>query len=188
MAETRDWRQFRDANALRLLRQTGQDVAAWNARIAAAGLADPQALNAWLAGHGVSGYSQQLLRWERFGYPDFATASADDLVDAQYADRPGLRPIYDAVIAAGVALGDVTIQARKTYVSLVRPRRTFAKLQAGTRTRLDVGLRLEGLQPGGRLLPCRMHETMPLQLSLTTLDEFDDDARDWLAKAHAQSA
>lgn len=188
MAEVRDWRQFRDANAQRLLRQTGQDVAAWNARIAEAGITDPQALDAWLAEHGVGGYSQQLLRWERFGYPDFATASADSLVDAQYADRPALRPIHDAVIAAALSLGDVAIQARKTYVSLLTPRRTFARVQAGTRARLDVGLRLEGLQPGGRLRPCRMHETLPLQLSLASLDEFDDEARDWLRRARDQNA
>jgi hypothetical protein len=28
---------------------------------------------------------------ERFGYPDFFIASANDLVDGQYADRPQLR-------------------------------------------------------------------------------------------------
>ena len=36
----------------------------------------------------------------RFGYPDSVTATADQLVDAQYAGRHHLRPIYDAILDA----------------------------------------------------------------------------------------
>ena len=69
----------------------------------------------------------------RFGYPDFFRASADKLIDMQYADRPQLRPIFDYVISAAARLGEVIIQARKTYVSLVSPRRIFVCLRlAGT--------------------------------------------------------
>ena len=59
-------------------------------------------------------------------------ADADELIDAQYADRPRLRPVLDAVLAALPALGAVTVQARKTLVSLVGPRRTFGVVQATT--------------------------------------------------------
>jgi hypothetical protein len=38
-------------------------------------------------------------------------------------------------------------------VSLVGPRRTFAVLQASTRSRVDLGLRLPDREPGGGLLP-----------------------------------
>ena len=68
------------------------------------------------------------------GYPDFLTADSGELIDGQYADRPQLRPILDAVLAVLPALGPVTVQARKTIVSLVSPRRTFAVVQATTRT------------------------------------------------------
>jgi len=188
MAEPLDWRTFRDQQAERLSKLTGQDVAAWNARIAEAGLADRPALKAWLAGQGVTGYLEMLLRWERFGYPDFITASADTLVEAQYADRSALRPIYDAVIQAALELGEITIQTRKTYVSLVTPRRTFARVQPATRSRLDVGLRLEGVAPAGRLKPCRVHDSMPVQVGLTSADELDDEARAWLRAAYEQNA
>jgi hypothetical protein len=67
--------------------------------------------------------------------------AGDQLIAGQYADRPQLRPILDAVLAALPALGPVTVQARKTFVSLVPPRRTFAVVQATTRTRVDLGLR-----------------------------------------------
>jgi hypothetical protein len=183
-----DWGAFREESAARLLRQTGQDVAAWKARIAAAAPADVTALRAWLKAEGVAGYSAQLLRWETFGYPDFITASADELVDGQYADRPALRPVYDAIVEAAQGLGEVTVQTRKGYVSLLTPRRTFARIQPSTRTRVDIGLRLKGQVPEGRLVRCRIHEDMPVQLSLTSVDELDAEALAWLEKAYAESA
>jgi Family of unknown function (DUF5990) len=86
----KSWREMRDWSAALLLSRTGTDVAAWNQRVAAAGLDDEPALREWLAGQGVTGYAQALLAWERFGYPDFLTADAGQLIDGQYADRPAL--------------------------------------------------------------------------------------------------
>ena len=62
------------------------------------------------------------------------TAEARELIDGQYADRPHLRPVLDAVLAALPGLGPVTVQARTTLVRLVTPRRTFAVVQATTKT------------------------------------------------------
>jgi len=126
MAKKRDWESMQTMSARLLEERTGENVAAWNRRIKKERLDDEQSLRAWLSKHGVIGYAQSLLVMERFGYPDFLTATADELIDGQYADRPQLRPIFDAVIEAAARIGDVTIQARKTYISLVSPRRTFA--------------------------------------------------------------
>jgi len=43
--------------------------------------------------------------------------------------------------------------ARKTYGSLLTPRRTFGVVKATARSRVDLGLRLDGTAPQGRLLP-----------------------------------
>jgi uncharacterized protein DUF5655 len=187
MPEALDWRRFRDAQAERLKLVTGQDVAVWNGRIAQVAPSDPEALNAWLTTQGVTGYARQLLRWERFGYPDFMAATAGQLLDAQYGDRTALRPVYEALVAAALSLGDVTVQARKTYVSLRTARRTFARIQPTTRIRIDIGLRLDGLEPAGRLRPGRIHDSMPVQLSFETLDDLDDEALDWLRKAYERN-
>jgi hypothetical protein len=142
-----------------LEKQTGEGLDAWKRRIASKRLHDERSLRAWLTGQGVTGYAQSLLVMERFGYPDFVLASADQLIDRQYADRPNLRPIYDAIVSAATRCGDVVIQARKTYVSLVTPRRTFARVQPTTKTRVDLGLRLDRQRAGGRLQPSTLHET-----------------------------
>lgn len=187
MAQIRDWQSMKDMSARLLQDHTGLDVTAWNQRIQNQHLQNENELRAWLTEQGVTGYAQSLLVWERFGYPDFLQSSGDELIQRQYADRPHLRPIFEAVLNAALGLGDVTIQARKTYVSLVTARRTFARVQATTRQRVDLGLRLEGQEPSGRLQPSRIHESTPLQISLTTHDDIDAEVLDWLQKAHDQN-
>ena len=132
MPETRDWKTMNDMVARLLEERTGEGIEAWNQRIRAEGFKDEKSLRAWLTEQGVTGYPQMYLVMEQFGYPDYLLASADQLVEGQYADRPALRPIYDAIIEALPALGEVVIQTRKTYVSLVTPRRTFARVQPTT--------------------------------------------------------
>jgi hypothetical protein len=75
----------------------------------------------------VTGYPRQLLIMERFGYPDFLTASADELVDGQYDDRPGLRRVHGALWLTVAGFDGVEIQARKTKISLMTPRRKFGE-------------------------------------------------------------
>jgi|SRR5215468_1187854 len=187
MAQTRDWQGMRDMSARLLKERTGEDVDTWNRRIKKERFDDEKSLRAWLTNQGVTGYAQSLLVMERFGYPDFFLASADELIEGQYADRPQLRPIFDAIIDAAAGLGEVIIQTRKTYVSLVTPRRTFARVQPTTKNRVDLGLRLEEQKPGGRLQPSKIHETMRLQISLTTRDEVDSEVLGWLQQAYDQN-
>lgn len=187
MAQTRDWQAMKTMSAHLLKERTGEDLDTWNQRIQTESFDDERQLRAWLTARGVTGYAQSLLVMERFGYPDFLLASADELIQGQYADRPQLRPIFDAVVPAATGLGEVIIQTRKTYVSLVSPRRTFARVQPTTKNRVDLGLRLAGQKPGGRLQPSKIHETMQLQISLTTADDVDSEVLDWLQQAYDQN-
>ena len=184
----KSWREMRDWAAQLLHSRTGQDVAYWNRRIAEAGLPDEQALRTWLDSQGVTGYGQALLVWERFGYPDFLTAEADELIDGQYSDRPQLRPVFDAVLAAVPVVGPATIQARKTMVSFVTPRRTFAVVQATTKSRVDLGLRLEHERPGGRLLAARDLGAATVRIPLTRPEDVDAEVLDWMRRAYAENA
>jgi hypothetical protein len=120
--------------------------------------------------------------------PDFPTADADELIGAQYADRPQLRPVLDAVLAAVPALGTVTVQTRKTLVSLVGPRRTFAVVQATTKNRVDLGLRLDDEKPGGRLLAARDIGAANLRIPLTGPGDLDEEALGWLRRAYDENA
>ena len=85
----RTWEQMRPSIAERLVRQTGHDVEWWNAR--------------------VTGYQQMLMVMERFGYPDSLLATSDELLEAQYHDRPQLRPILDTAVAIAATFGEVDV-------------------------------------------------------------------------------
>ncbi len=119
--------------------------------------------------------------------PDDGETPAE-LIEAQYADRPQLRPVFDAVLAALPALGPVTVQARKTLVSLVGPRRTFAVVQATTKSRVDLGLRLDSSKPGGRLLAARDIGAANLRIPLTGPGDVDDEVLGWLRRAYDENA
>lgn len=187
MSQTQSWSQMLDWCADLLSRRTGEGVAEWNRRVADTGIDNEPELREWLGEQGVTGYSQMLLVMERFGYPEFLTAGADELLDDQYADRPHLRPILDRVLALAPTLGEVTVQARKTYVGLETVRRQFAVVKPTTRSRVDLGLRLDGRSPHGRLVAAKRlaNDTINLRVGLESGEEVDDEVVDLLREAYA---
>ncbi|WP_227878525.1 DUF5655 domain-containing protein [Arthrobacter dokdonensis] len=144
----KSWQEMLDWMSGLLLRRTGHDVPWWLDAVRHAALPSEAAIRAWLTDNGVTGYAQSPVMWELFGYPDFFLKDAAELLDGQYADRPQLRPIADAVIAlalgwAGDGTGQVTVQLRKTYVSLNTPRRKFAQVTPSSKSAVDIFLRLD---------------------------------------------
>jgi hypothetical protein len=132
-----------------------------------------------------------LLVWEKFGYPPYMMASADQLIGSQYEDKPQLRPIADKVLASLPEVGpNVTIQARKTYISLVSPKRTFAVIQPTTRNRVDLAFRLEKQKPSGRLEAGKGvgNGTMTVKLGLTRAEDFDARALEVLKRAYRENS
>ena len=190
MAEIKTWEAMRERSERLLIDRTGQDLAEWNRRVLDSGIGTEPELRKWLSGQGVTGYGQMLVVMERFGYPDFLSASAEELIDGQYADRPGLRPILDRLLAAAGTLDGVEVQARKTYVTVVSPRRKFAHIRATTKTRIDLGLRLPGATPGGRLVSAKVlnDDVMTVRIPLTDPDEVDDEVLELLRTAHAENS
>lgn len=186
----RTWEDMRSAIAERLVRQTGHDIDWWNAEIASqAGLDSEAALRAWLGQRDVTGYQQMLLVMEQFGYPDYLLASADDLLDGQYEDRPELRSILDAVLVVTATFGDVDMQARKTYTTLMTTRRSFAAVRPTTKKRVDLVLRLDGAEPGGRLLDGRNSAGggLNVRVPLASVDDLDDEVVRLLRRAYEES-
>jgi Domain of unknown function (DUF5655) len=187
MTTTHDWHRNKAMWIRVLEKQTGEGLEAWKKKMRKHQFRDEKELRTWLSRRNVTGYAQQLLAMERFGYPDFVLASADELINRQYADAPQLRAVYDAIVRAATRCGDLTIQARKTFVSLVSPRRTFARIQRA-KGRVNLGLRLDGQRPVGRLVPSKIHETMQLQIAVTDVAEVDAELQEWLRRAYTLNA
>lgn len=101
--------------------------------------------------------------------------------------KGGLRPLYDALLTMGLALGDdVKACPCKTIVPLYR-RHVFAQLKPTTRTRLDLGLAL-----GKTEVPARLIDTGGLakkdrithRIPISIPKDIDDEVRRWLRTAY----
>lgn len=183
----RSWQEMREREIQWLIDRTGDGLDAWNARVRKSGASDEPTLRAWLSERGVTGYPAMLLVMERFGYPEYLQATADELIDGQYADRPELRPILDTILGLLPNIGEIEIQARKTYVALITPKRTFSAVQPTTKKRVDLGLRLTAdVQPDGRLerAPNFGQSSVTHKIGLATADDVDDFAVDWLKRSY----
>ncbi|WP_433273090.1 DUF5655 domain-containing protein [Actinosynnema sp. CS-041913] len=189
MLSAKNWREMVDWSAGLLRRSTGDGVPEWNRRVLESGIDSEPELRVWLKEREVTGYPQMLLVMERFGYPEFMPAGSDELVDRQYADRSELRPILDRLLAEAALLGPMHVQARKTYVALVSPRRTFAIVKASTRARVDLGLRLAGHEPVGRQAdaPSVGNGAITVRIPIASADDIDDETLDWLRDAYTSN-
>lgn len=187
----RSWQEMREQEIRWLVERTGDGLETWNARVRDGGFTNEAALRAWLSEQGVTGYPAMLLVMERFGYPDYLRATADELIDGQYADRTELRPILDTILGILPSVGEVEVQTRKTYVALITPKRTFAAVQPTTKKRVDLGLRLTAdQQPEGRLERASSfgQSSVTHKIGLASTDDIDPEVEEWLRKAYAVNA
>ncbi len=113
-------------------------------------------------------------------------ASEDELVDAQYSGaKADLRPIYEALIAEIAGFGDdVEIAPKKAYVSL-RRNKQFGLIQPSTKTRVDVGINLKGVDPTDRLEASGSFNSMVShRVRLEQAADVDADLIAWLRQAY----
>lgn len=164
--------------------KTGKSLDAWVRVARASGVEKHGELVKHLkAEHGLThGYANLVALYAR-GYGE---ESGEDLVAAQYAGaKAGLRPIYEAVVAAVRKFGDdVEIAPKKGSVSLRRSKQ-FALVQPSTKTRADLGIQLKGVEPQGRLEAAGSFSAMVShRIRLESAAEVDDEVIGWLRRAY----
>ena len=114
--------------------------------------------------------------------------SDDALVVNQYHGKESIKPIYEKLITNMKNFGgDITITPKKTSVSIIR-KHQFALVQPATKTRIDLGLKLKGVEPQGRLEHSGPFGSMCThRIQLKAIDDVDDEVVDWLSKAYEMS-
>lgn len=136
--------------------------------------------------HGMTHGFANLVAHECRGGLESAIAPSDDLVGAQYAGpKAAMKPVHDVLMEAVGTFGpDVEIAPKKTYVSLRRAKQ-FALVQPSTRTRVDLGLNLKGVEPDGRLEASGSFNSMCThRVRLAAPDEVDAEVIGWLKAAY----
>lgn len=129
------------------------------------------------------GYANTIATLARKG--DEAPPSADHLVTAQYTGKENLLPIYHAILSEVNKFGvDVEISPKKTYVSLRRSKQ-FGLIQPSTKTRVDVGIKINDFEPVSRLEASGSWNSMVThRVQVTDIDQVNDELINWLKIAY----
>ena len=115
--------------------------------------------------------------------PAAAETLSETAVDALYAaPKAGLRPIHDALMAKLRGFGEFEVAPKKGYLSLRREKQ-FACLTPATKTRLDVGIILKGVEGTERLVAQPAKAMFPFKVGLTSVGEVDGELLGWLRRA-----
>jgi hypothetical protein len=162
---------------------TGKPLSDWFAVLQAANLEKHGDMMTLLKDeHGVShGFANFIaLMYRNQGGPE-----GEDLVARQYAAKPELRPIYDAIIAAVSEFGtDVDVVPKQASVSLRRSKQ-FALVSPATKTRVDVGVNLKG-EPGGERLRA-IGGICTHTVGVTGVEQVDGELLGWLRDAYGRA-
>ena len=184
MAKTPE--QMAAAMIANLPEKTGKTLAQWFRLLDKAALAKHgQMVGLLKREHSVThGFAHLITHEYRNRETPADTAPADPVAQQYAGPKTGLRPIYDAVIAAVSAFGkDLEIAPKKTYVSL-RRNKQFALVQPSTRTRVDIGINLKGKPAGDRLEASGSFNAMVShRVRVTDPAEVDAELKAWLREA-----
>lgn len=120
--------------------------------------------------------------------PEGYLRAAEQYVEKMFAGpKAGLRPIYDALVAAGRKLGkDVRVSPCQTIVPLYR-NHVFAQIKPATRTRIDFGLALKDMKTPKRLIDTggfAKKDRITRRIEISSVGEIDDEVRRWLKVAY----
>jgi hypothetical protein len=181
--------------------KTGRSLAEWVKLMKKEGPATEEERREWLKcvhGFGTNNawwlaeYAANKATWD--GDPDSYLRLAPKYVEDMFAGKKaGLRPIYDALLKMGLALGkDVKACPCKTIVPLYR-NHVFAEIKPTTQTRIDMGYSLTHYK--GKL-PTRLIDTggaakkdrITHRIAITSVDEVDDEVERWIRAAYELDA
>ncbi|TPH13572.1 DUF4287 domain-containing protein [Litorilituus lipolyticus] len=114
--------------------------------------------------------------------------SPEDLVLNQYTGKESLKPIYELLLSIVKNFGeDVVIAPKKGSVSLIR-KNQFALIKPATKKRIDLGLKLKGIEVQGSLESSGPFGAMCThRVQLHNLSDVDNEVIRWLSKAYENS-
>ena len=171
-----------------LLEKTGKSLEEWIAIVKDSKLEKHGEIMKFLKGdHGMThGFANFVTLKAREA--DAGSHEADDLVASQYEKKADLKPIYDKLIEAIGPMGsDIEFVPKKANVSCKR-KTQFALIQPSTKTRMDLGLKLKGVDPSGRLEDSGPFGAMCThRVQLTDVSDVDDEVIGWIKEAYEKA-
>ncbi len=174
--------------------KTGKTPADFRALAQDKGLLDPGVkageVVRWLKEDYGLGHGHAMAMYGAIKPADGPRQSTDEAIAAHFAGRrAGWRETYDRLMAGVAAFGcNVSAQPAKSYISLVRDGKKFAIVQV-TSERFDVGIKLKGTAPAGRLTPAGSWNAMVThRVAVTDPGDVDPELLRWLRSAYERAA
>ena len=110
--------------------------------------------------------------------------SSEQVLDGLYTGpKAALRPIHDKLLVAIRKFGDFEEAPKKTYVSY-RRKKQFAMIGPATKTRVEVGLNMKGLEATDRLQELPAGQMCNYKVKLTDVAEVNAELIAWIRAAY----
>jgi hypothetical protein len=178
--------------------KTGRSLEDWLELVGNDGPPTEKERRDWLkAKHGLGANYAGCIAEVSVGKDELFTAEGYLRLAPQYVEnlfagpKAGLRPIYEALLAAGLKLGkDVRVSPCQTFVPLYR-NHVFAQIKPSTRTRIDFGLALKDTKTPKRLIDTggfAKKDRITRRIEIASLDDIDDEVRRWMKLAYDMDA
>jgi len=176
-----------------LKEKTGRSLDEWLKLVRKDGPPAEKECRAWLKGeHGLGTNTAWFIAERAAGKggemdePESYLRAAERYVDAMFAGKAALRPIYDALLRLALGLGkEVKACPCQTIVPLYR-KHVFAQIKPATRTRIDMGFALGARPAEGRLIDTGGYakkDRITHRIPISSLAEIDDEVKKWLHTA-----
>lgn len=167
---------------------TGKSLEEWSKLVSKSGKSKHGEVVSWLKSeHAIThGYANLIAHKTRGSDAESKVAAGDDLLGEMFAgDKAAMRPIFDALMSHITQFGtDIDQAPKKGYLSL-RRKTQFATLHPSTKARFDVGLKLKGIAPVGRLEAAGSWNAMVShRVRLESVAEVDAELVAWLRDAY----
>ncbi len=168
---------------------TGKKLAEWTGILEGSGLSKHgELVNFLKEKHGFThGNANTLVHMAKQSHAG-AAENETDWIAEQYKGKEGLKAWYETIMTMVNSFGhDVEIAPKKTYVSL-RRKKQFALIQPSTKTRLDVGLNIKGIEPSGIAEKGSSWNAMCThRIKIEEAGSINDELRGWLQEAYHQA-
>ena len=180
--------QMEESIIRNLQEKTGKTLEEWINILKKNGPAGKKEQAAWLKKeHGLGSVQASIIAGRANRPADWKPKSPEELLHAQFSgEKAALRQVYEKIIEMVKRFGDdVEISPRNTMVSLICGKQ-FGKIVVATKSRIDLGLKLPGIEPTKRLLDHGgiVDEQITHRIELTDPGDVDDEVTNWLRKAY----
>ena len=169
--------------------KTGKSLEDWHALLSKTDLKKHGEIMKLLKGdHGVThGFANTIS--QLYLKPELLAPKQESDKDADaklLKGKEGLTEIFSRTKLLFESLeGEVEFSYKATYISLRTPKKQFAILQPGTKTRVDVGLNLKGIDPGGIVEAAGSWNGMVShRIKLTDISQVTNELAPWFQKAY----